>query len=950
MSKHYNSKSTLSPNINSNRSGTSEVAGSESGSGRSTSSASSANDKVFSTSLNINNSLTKTSKCLDSVVSDDDEDNVKPPALSQYAMALLQQINTKSQIKFVDRERTNLETEHNTVENNDQSPVRHESENIQIPDPKKTIHSTNHVQFNNNIEIDNGAVKPTFRKSIRSSTGVRRSDGLYDAQERPSSTLRYSRMIGRFGLGVPKRMTDSNSDDEIILNDENNDTKKADTNSIRRMTVTGTNLNTVTNTATPSNSSNFFSRSRRTTLTTYETHSKLQKEVIHDGKSNTSPMAEDTKVFSLHYPDVSKERTPPRHSTSPRHKRNNNSQTPYNRRLSSVKGAVPQFVVQNPEDKENIYNYHAYEEIGYKDDIPNKSRIALKNQSTENIYDSPEIPRRIQSPVSRSRFAQMEELDLSKLLHPLIVNKLSDIEDSHISGYNSSNRETQLNDTPIKLRRQTEFPKSDNNRLYYRQGESQMKKEQKRITTINNVPDIHTDNNNKLKEKFYNSSFSKNSENTDLRHIELFLKEREEERERHKEEQLAKLKIQEQEERIKRYKENQQQRQQQIQVHQRLEDIDQKENRIFADTKSRSASLSTTRIELKDSDNIRESTNVVLINEQKYECLEQIGKGGSSKVFKSKIVGTKKVCALKVVTFDEFDDSAIAGFKREIDILKHLRNEERVVKLIDYTLGNGSLLVAMECGEIDLAHVLANRINSPLDVGFIRYHATELFKCVAAVHDAGIVHSDLKPANFLFVKGVLKLIDFGISNALSDHTMNVYRECQMGTPNYMAPETLIEVSNTLRLSKDSNGDSTANSTWKVGKPADIWSCGCILYQMVYGKPPYASYNGNQRLLAITNSNVEIAYPRVNANGSKVSRLIIDTIKNCLKRDADERLTAQEVLQTDFLKPKLIVKPFIDDLVKNAINYGNTHTDIPKEKLDKLINDVWKRIVEQNEKW
>ncbi|GMF52342.1 unnamed protein product [[Candida] boidinii] len=239
MSKHYNSKSTLSPNINSNRSGTSEVAGSESGSGRSTSSASSANDKVFSTSLNINNSLTKTSKCLDSVVSDDDEDNVKPPALSQYAMALLQQINTKSQIKFVDRERTNLETEHNTVENNDQSPVRHESENIQIPDPKKTIHSTNHVQFNNNIEIDNGAVKPTFRKSIRSSTGVRRSDGLYDAQERPSSTLRYSRMIGRFGLGVPKRMTDSNSDDEIILNDENNDTKKADTNSIRRMTVTG---------------------------------------------------------------------------------------------------------------------------------------------------------------------------------------------------------------------------------------------------------------------------------------------------------------------------------------------------------------------------------------------------------------------------------------------------------------------------------------------------------------------------------------------------------------------------------------------------------------------------------------------------------------------------------------------------------------------------------------
>ena len=49
---------------------------------------------------------------------------------------------------------------------------------------------------------------------------------------------------------------------------------------------------------------------------------------------------------------------------------------------------------------------------------------------------------------------------------------------------------------------------------------------------------------------------------------------------------------------------------------------------------------------------------------------------------------------------------------------------------------------------------------------------------------------DLKPANFVFVKGHLKLIDFGIAKAFSNDTTNIYRESQIGTVNYMAPEAI----------------------------------------------------------------------------------------------------------------------------------------------------------------
>ena len=80
---------------------------------------------------------------------------------------------------------------------------------------------------------------------------------------------------------------------------------------------------------------------------------------------------------------------------------------------------------------------------------------------------------------------------------------------------------------------------------------------------------------------------------------------------------------------------------------------------------------------------------------------------------------------------------------------------------------------------------------------------------------------------------MLKIIDFGIANAVPDHTINVYRENQIGTPNYMAPEAICE------------SNYTSARIWKVGKPSDIWSIGCILYQFIYGKAPFAGYSGNQ---------------------------------------------------------------------------------------------------------
>ncbi|KAK5780884.1 hypothetical protein RI543_002011 [Arxiozyma heterogenica] len=329
---------------------------------------------------------------------------------------------------------------------------------------------------------------------------------------------------------------------------------------------------------------------------------------------------------------------------------------------------------------------------------------------------------------------------------------------------------------------------------------------------------------------------------------------------------------------------------------------------------------------------------IILVNDTEYEKVELLGRGGSSKVYKVK-GPSNKIYALKRVAFDEFDESSINGFKGEISLLEKLRNKDRVVQLFDYEMNSGVLYLIMECGDYDLSYVLNQKLKSPLDIEFIRYYAREMVKCVKVVHDADIVHSDLKPANFVFVKGILKIIDFGIANAVPDHTVNIYRETQIGTPNYMAPEALVA----MNYTNDSSGQT--GNRWKVGKPSDVWSIGCIIYQMVYGKPPYAGFQGQNRLLAIMNPEVKIMYPDKTSKDKVIPRSVIEVIKDSLHRDPNKRLTIDEMLQTGFFNPIMVSESFIRNLIKNAVYFGCEQNEVSDIQIDDLASDVINRLSE-----
>lgn len=218
---------------------------------------------------------------------------------------------------------------------------------------------------------------------------------------------------------------------------------------------------------------------------------------------------------------------------------------------------------------------------------------------------------------------------------------------------------------------------------------------------------------------------------------------------------------------------------------------------------------------------------ILTINNIDYIIKQKIGSGGSSQVYLACGKNTGKECAIKLVHLDG-DQQVIDGYLNETKLLAKLQGNINVVSLFDYCHlpDRNTLYMVMERGDSDLHKILAG-YNNHLPLYTLVSYWYQMLQAVNYIHQNGVIHSDLKPANFLMIGGRLKLIDFGIASNIALDSTSIIKFSQAGTFNYISPEALIDTSTgdspsthhqpKIRLSTKSDVSSSISLTLKFSE-------------------------------------------------------------------------------------------------------------------------------------
>lgn len=259
-----------------------------------------------------------------------------------------------------------------------------------------------------------------------------------------------------------------------------------------------------------------------------------------------------------------------------------------------------------------------------------------------------------------------------------------------------------------------------------------------------------------------------------------------------------------------------------------------------------------------------ESEEAVTIGGQvaHYEVIERIGGGGMGIVYKARDLRLGRTVALKFLPSRHAADPAARA---------RLLAEAQAASALDHP----NIAVVYEIGETEThrsfiamawyeGETLKERLRSgPLPVQDAVAIAAQIGAALAAAHEAGIIHRDVKPANVLITRtGVTKLVDFGIARLVSADSTDEHATA--GTPGYMSPE-------------QTRGTALDART-------DIWSIGVVLYEMLTGRRPFHGDKAELIVNAIRNAEpVPITAAR-----PEVPPALAQVVGRCLRKAPHER--------------------------------------------------------------
>ncbi len=268
-----------------------------------------------------------------------------------------------------------------------------------------------------------------------------------------------------------------------------------------------------------------------------------------------------------------------------------------------------------------------------------------------------------------------------------------------------------------------------------------------------------------------------------------------------------------------------------------------------------------------------------------YEIITLLSSGGMSAVFKARHVILDRIMAIKVVLSDDaIDESSVRRFKQEAAATIAL-NHPHIVKVTEFGVDEsaGPFLVMEWLDGLSLREVFekTDKLGTERSINIAR----QTCEALEHAHQHGIVHRDIKPANIMLLQDadgndLVKVVDFGIAKILSGEELQQHLTQtgeMLGTPQYMSPEQCL-------------GNP-------LDKRSDIYSLGCVVYEMLSGHPPHRGEN----ILQTLHKHVSDAADPI----AGVSPQLNQVVAQSMAKDAQDRFQSASEFSSALANPSMV---------------------------------------------